>query len=194
MSKIKSISWIWVGIICGVIAVAITSCGGASEVPDSKSQSSASPTSTTNDDPNDKSVYHVKRDADVKYQQNPGLPGWNEAARLTIEEKLGWNNLPDGAKSTALPSDMAGVDFLGDDGTEIRCLAASKATILTPQDQALIDASYKVDQNGIDLRYMENGKECHSVYGAQSSGRKVMLNLQSATLPKFPSVLRGTLP
>lgn len=189
--------------LSGTTLLLITSCGGpstdsSSSVPSTAPGDSTSSAASDATNANDPSVYHVKRDAEQKYKDNPGLPGWNEAARLTIEEKLGWDKLPDGEKKANLPPSISGVDFLGDDGTEVRCLRESKATILTPADQAPIDATYTIGEAGkadaLDLKYTDNGKACHVVYAAQCIGRKAMLNLQSATLPKLPSVLRGTLP
>ncbi len=201
MSTFKSL--LLIGGVIGIISFATTGCGSPDAGPttppgDTSSSANTTPTGVSADDPNDISVYHVKRDAEQKYKDNPGLPGWNEAARLTIEEKLGWDKLPDAPKSVSLPGDLTGVDFLGDDGSEIRCLASATGTILTPRDSAPVNTNYAMrteqGRSVLDLQFEENGKACHTVYGAECSGRKVILSLLSATLPKLPSVLRGTLP
>ncbi|HEY9869156.1 MAG TPA: hypothetical protein V6D08_08320 [Candidatus Obscuribacterales bacterium] len=146
----------------------------------------------------DKPTYNVREEAQKKLEQNPELQGWSDAARQTIMEKLGWDKLPDGPPSSTLPPELAGTVFLGEDGTEVNCLPSSKATILSPGDPEPIQATYTVGQPGnpeaLDLKYMDNGKECHVVYAAQCLGRKATLNQQWATLPRLPSYLRGTLP
>lgn len=192
-------------ILCTVAIT--TSCGptqntSTGDTPvSSQSSATSSTASTSGSTPSNGSKFNVKADAEKYYTENPGVEGgWSKAAEIVIEEKLGWNSLPNGTKTTDLPKDLNGVTFLGDDGTEVSCLADSKATILTPQDQAPVEASYTIGAPGaaeaLDLKYTDagTGKECHVQYSAQCLGRKVMLNVQRSTLPKLPAVLRGTLP
>ncbi len=175
--------------------------GGDTPVSSASGGAASSGSAQSSSAPSNGSKFNVKADAEKYYAENPGVEGgWSKAAEIVVEEKLGWNSLPNGTKTTDLPKDLNGVTFLGDDGTEVSCLADSKATILTPQDQAPIEASYSIGEPGateaFDLKYSDagSGKECHVQYAAQCLGRKVMLNVQRSTVPKLPSVLRGTLP
>ncbi len=166
---------------------------GNSPVGTSPTETSAGGTPT----PSNGSKFNVKADAEKFYAEHPEVEGgWSKAAQMVIEEKLGWNKLPDGEKSTSLPKELNGVTFLGDDGSEVSCLSGSKATILTPQDQSPIDATYTVGSPALELKYTDasSGKECSVQYAAQCAGRRAKLNVQSSTLPKLPSVLWGTLP
>lgn len=131
-------------------------------------------------------------EAQKTMDENPGMD-WNTAANLTIERKLGWDKLPSGALTTNLPADLDGVSLLGDDGSEVKLYASGKATLQTPQDSAPVDATYVIDNSGLTLIYTDSGKECKVAFAAQRIGRKVQLNVQSSTLPKLPSVLKGTL-
>lgn len=132
-------------------------------------------------------------EAQKTMDENPGLD-WNRASNLTIERKLGWDRLPDGKPSTDLPCDLDGVTLYGDDGSEIKLLASGKATLQTPQDATPVDATFAVSApHGATLTYTDNGKACKVAFAAQRIGRKIQLNVQSSTLPKLPSVLKGTL-
>lgn len=131
-------------------------------------------------------------EAQKTMDENPGMD-WSTASNLTIERKLGWDKLPAGTPSTDLPTDLDGVTLYGDDGSEVKLHASGTATLQTPQDAAPVNATYAIPASGLTLTYSDNGKECKVTFAAQRIGRKIQLNVQSSTLPKLPSVLKGTL-
>lgn len=193
MSRKDPVGRISVGIVFSAMLCLLSACAGPQELVLVEDDSNLESGSVSSQPGSPQSGPQANiAEAQKTMDENPGMD-WATASNLTIERKLGWDKLPGGTPTTDLPAELDGVTLYGDDGSEVRLLAAGKATLQTPQDSVPVDVIYAVAAGVLTLTYTDNGKECKVTLAAQRISRKLQLNVQSSTLPKLPSVLKGTL-